>query len=104
YDQAGFLKTISKASLIYPTPVFFDGLIQTLDYLNNEMLSDSGYFFAAQDADSEGVEGLYFTFSKEEFMDAVIHFDENLTDHMDDILDWFGITEKGNFEHNLNVI
>lgn len=104
YDQAGFLKTISKAALIYPTPVFFDGLIQTLDYLNNEMLSDDGYFFAAQDADSEGVEGLYFTFSKEEFMDAVIQFDENLSEHMDDILNWFGISEEGNFEHKLNVL
>src|SRR5690606_7569989 len=47
---------------------------------------------------------LYFTFSKEEFMDAVIQFDENLSEHMDDIINWFGISEEGNFEHKLNVL
>jgi uncharacterized protein YyaL (SSP411 family) len=104
YDQAGLLKLLSKASLIYPSPLVFDGLIQTIDYLKNEMLSEKGYFFAAQDADSEGVEGLYFTFSKDEFIDAIVDFDEELTDEMDTFLKWFKITEEGNFERQLNVI
>jgi len=104
YDQAGLLKLLSKASLIYPSPLVFDGLIQTIDYLKNEMLSEKGYFFAAQDADSEGVEGLYFTFSKDEFIDAIVDFDEELTDEMDTFLKWFKITEDGNFERQLNVI
>ena len=69
YDQAGYLKLLAKLSLVNPTPIVFDSIINTLDYLENEMLADDGeetsdkYFFASQDADSEGVEGLYFTFS-----------------------------------------
>jgi len=104
YDQAGLLKLLSKASLIYPSPLVFDGLIQTLDYLKSEMLSEKGYFFSAQDADSEGMEGLYFTFSKDEFIDAIMQFDEKLTDDMETFLKWFQITDKGNFERELNVI
>jgi uncharacterized protein YyaL (SSP411 family) len=67
YDQAGLIKLLAKMSLIAPTPLILDALIQTLDYLKKEMLSDVGYFFSAQDADSEGVEGLYFCFTEEEF-------------------------------------
>lgn len=104
YDQAGLLRVLSKVSLIYPSPLVFDTLIQTLEYLRSEMLSDEGYFFSAQDADSEGVEGLYFTFTKDEFIDALVSFDENLSDDMDTYLKWFDISEKGNFEKNLNVI
>ncbi len=104
YDQAALLKLLAKTSLIYPSPLIFDAIIQTLDYLKVEMLSDEGFFFAGQDSDSENVQGLYFTFTKNEFMDAIVDFDENLTDKMDTLLKWFDITEKGNFERDLNVI
>ena len=111
YDQAGFLRTMTKLSLVYPSPLVFDSLINTLDYLEQEMLSDEKdgmrHFFAAQDADSEGVEGLYFTFTEEEFEDLLNRHDddaETLGKNMDNIKKWFQITAKGNFEHNLNVI
>jgi uncharacterized protein YyaL (SSP411 family) len=104
YDQAGFLKLLSKTTLLYPSPILFDAIIQTLDYLENEMTSENQYFFAAQDADSEGSEGLFFTFTKDEFIDALVKFDETLSDHTENILKWFKITDQGNFEQNLNVI
>jgi len=104
YDQAGLLKLLAKASLLYPSPLVFDALIQTIDYLKSEMLSEKGYFFASQDADSEGVEGLYFTFSYEEFCDAITEFDDKLAEDLDTFIKWFGITKEGNFERQLNVI
>lgn len=111
YDQAGFLRTMTKLSLVYPSPLVFDSLINTLDYLENEMLSDEKegmrHFFSAQDADSEGVEGLYFTFSESEFEDLLNRHDdeeETLGKNSEMIKKWFQITTAGNFEHNLNVI
>ncbi|MDD4973178.1 MAG: DUF255 domain-containing protein [Bacteriovorax sp.] len=113
YDQAGFLKLLSKLSLVHPSPLVFDSIINTLNYLEDEMLADDGtetsakYFFASQDADSEGVEGLYFTFSYAEFEDLLNKSDnekETLAKNMDKIKKWFQITDKGNFEHNLNII
>jgi uncharacterized protein len=103
-DQAGLIKLLAKTSLIAPTPLILDGLIQTLDYLKKEMLADAGYFFSAQDADSEGVEGLYFCFSEEEFEIAVLNFDPELADKLDQLKSWFGISSKGNFEQGLNCI
>jgi uncharacterized protein YyaL (SSP411 family) len=105
YDQAGFLRLLVKTSLIYPSPLIIDSIIQTLDYLNTEMLGVEGYFFAAQDADSEGKEGLYFTFLQEEFEDALNRFDETLLEnHAEKIASWFQISNEGNFEGGLNVI
>ena len=113
YDQAGFLKLLAKMSLIHPSPLIFDSLINTLNYLEDEMLADDEegktpkYFFSAQYADSEGVEGLYFTFSYAEFEDLLNKHDddkETLAKNADKIKKWFQITDKGNFEHNLNVI
>lgn len=106
YDQAGFLKMASKLSMLYPSPLVFDQIIKTLDYLEVEMLSEQKYFFSAQDADSEGVEGLYFTYTKEEFEDIVNNASEqdDLSDKMNSICEWFNITDEGNFEKKLNVI
>lgn len=101
YDQAGLLKVLAKASLITPTPLIIDALIQTIDYLSSEMLSEEKHFFSAQDADSEDMEGLYFTFSKQEFMDVINSINE---DWQTPLLSWFQISEEGNFDHQLNVI
>lgn len=104
YDQAGLLKVLSKVSQFYPSPLIFDGILQTLDYLKSEMIADEGYFFSAQDADSEGTEGLYFTFSKEEFIQSFEEAPETQKKKVDKYLSIFNITEHGNFEHGLNVI
>ncbi len=106
YDQAGLLKTLSKLSLIFPSPLVFDTLINTLDYLALEMQDESGYFFSAQDADSEGVEGLYFTFTYDEFCDLIVKAskEDDLVEKQDQILKWFQVTQEGNFEQGLNVV
>lgn len=104
YDQAGLLKLLAKTSLIYPSPLIYDGLIQTIDYLHLEMLSDEGYFFSSQDSDSEEIEGLYFTYTKDEFIDALTQFDEELSDKLETYLEWFKITDEGNFQKKLNTI
>ncbi|WP_412474425.1 thioredoxin domain-containing protein [Halobacteriovorax sp. YZS-1-1] len=108
YDQAGLLKLLAKTSMLYPSPLIFDGIFNTLEYLKAEMLNEEeNFFFSAQDADSEGVEGLYFTYTQQEFEDALGRFDtedEALTKNMEKLKEWFGVTEKGNFDSGLNVL
>lgn len=104
YDQAGLLKVLARLSQFYPSPLIFDGILQTLDYIKSEMIADENYFFSAQDADSEGTEGLYFTFSKEEFEASFEDASPEQKIKIDQYLQWFNITEKGNFEHGLNVL
>jgi uncharacterized protein len=104
YDQAGLLKVLAKMTPFYPSPQLYDGILQTLDYLQSEMVSDEEYFMAAQDADSEGQEGLYFTFTKEEFVQALKDNEEELGAFQEEWVKWFRVSEKGNFEQDLNVI
>ncbi len=104
YDQAGLLKVLSKLGQFYPSPLVYDGLLQTLDYLKTEMIAEEHYFFSAQDADSEGTEGLYFTFSREEFEATFEEAPPEQKIKMDSYIEWFNISNEGNFEHGLNVI
>jgi uncharacterized protein YyaL (SSP411 family) len=106
YDQAGLLRVLSKLSMLYPSPLVYDHIINTLDYISSELLSENNFFFSAQDSDSEGVEGLYFTFNKDEFIDSLNKFDgddELFAKNMDKLVDWFQMSEEGNFDHKLNV-
>lgn len=106
YDQAGLLRMLAKASMLYPSPLVYDGLMQTLEFLEAEMLSDTGHAFAAQDADCEGVEGLYQTFTEAEFEDAINNasLEGDLEERHEEFKQWFSITTEGNFEQGLNVI
>lgn len=104
YDQAGLLRVLAKMTAFYPSPLLFDGIVQTLDYLDTEMVSEAGYFMSSQDADSEGQEGLYFTFSKEEFVTALNAAEGELGAYDANWEKWFHITDKGNFTNGLNVI
>lgn len=104
YDQAGFLRVLSKMTTFFPSPLLFDAIVQTLDYLDSEMVSERGHFMSSQDADSEGHEGLYFTFSKDEFVQALKDAEDELGPYSADWEKWFRITDAGNFEKGLNVI
>lgn len=64
---------------------------EILSYLTGRMQSENGGFYTAEDADSEGVEGKYYTFTPEELRQA-LGPDEKEFSRL------FGITEEGNFE------
>ncbi len=64
---------------------------QTLEYAKREMLSDTGGFYSAQDADSEGVEGKFYVWSREEI-------DEVLGDDAEIFRRYYNISAAGSFE------
>lgn len=63
---------------------------QTLDYVLRDLRSDEGLFWSATDADSEGVEGLFFLWTADEVTAA-------LGDDARFVIDHYGVTESGNF-------
>ena len=65
---------------------------ETLDYVVREMTDASGGFYSSQDADSEGHEGKFFVWSRQEILDALGKPDADL------FCDYFNVTEEGNFE------
>ncbi len=71
---------------------------ETLDYVLAEMTAATGGFYAAQDADSEGVEGKFFVWTPEEIA-AVVGPERGAL-----VAAAFGVTPGGNFEHGTSVL
>ena len=65
---------------------------ETLDFILREMSAPEGGFYAAWDADSEGVEGKYYVWSREEVAQVVG------PEAADLVLAAFDVTPAGNFE------
>jgi uncharacterized protein YyaL (SSP411 family) len=61
---------------------------RTLDWMLAEMRGPEGGFYSALDADSEGEEGRFYVWSAAEFRETA----------GDEVAEYYGITDRGNFE------
>jgi uncharacterized protein YyaL (SSP411 family) len=64
---------------------------ETLDWALREMRGPEGGFYSALDADSEGEEGRFYVWTPEEIREV-------LGDGAQPVIDFYGVTERGNFE------
>ncbi len=64
---------------------------ETLDWALREMRGPEGGFYSALDADSEGEEGRFYVWTPEEIREV-------LGAEADPVIDFYGVTERGNFE------
>ncbi|HEX9037853.1 MAG TPA: thioredoxin domain-containing protein [Ktedonobacterales bacterium] len=92
YDNALLALVYLRAWQVTGKPRYRSVCEDTLDYVLREMSDPSGAFYSAQDADSEGEEGRYYTWTAAEASAALGDHDAALAK-----LVW-DITERGNFE------
>jgi uncharacterized protein YyaL (SSP411 family) len=71
---------------------------ETAAWLRREMRAPEGGFYASQDADSEGEEGVYYVFTPEQ-IDAVLGAEAGSAFGRA-----YGVTARGNFEHGASVL
>lgn len=92
YNQAHLSRAYLDAWALTGNPYFKRIATNTLDYVAREMTAPSGGFYSATDADSEGEEGLFFTWTKKE-IDALLPTE--LSGFAKEI---YNISRIGNFE------
>ncbi len=91
YDNSLLAICYAEMFALTDAEIYRDVCKETLNYLMQEMSSQEGGFYSAQDADSEGEEGKYYVFSAEEIRDL-------LGNDADYFCRVYGIDEMGNFE------
>ncbi len=92
YDNAQLLKTYLQAWQLTGHEDYRRAVDQTIAYVLREMTSPDGGFYSAQDADSEGEEGLFFLWSLAEIQDLLTEEEARIVAAV------FGVSEQGNFE------
>jgi hypothetical protein len=92
YNQAHLSRIYLRAWRITAREEFRRVAIRTLDYVLGEMTLPEGGFHSATDADSEGEEGRFFTWTQEEIAAALEPREAELVHAL------YGITARGDYE------
>ncbi|WP_343700295.1 thioredoxin domain-containing protein [Chitinophaga sp.] len=95
YDNALLVDTLCEAWQLTANPLYKRTVVQTLAFIQREMTSPEGGFYAALDADSEGEEGKFYVWSLEEI--------ENLLGNdAPAFCAYYDVSRHGNWEdHNI---
>lgn len=94
YDNALLMDVLCDAWQITRSGRYAEAVAETHSFLNRELKDPSGLYYSALDADSEGVEGKFYTWTEEEWMAAAGKGEEESLARA-----YFGITASGNWEH-----
>lgn len=92
YDNGMLIISYAAAYDLTKDQVYLDTATKTAWYVIREMVSPDGGFYSAQDADSEGVEGKYYTFTLSEITNILGE------EKGKRFAETFDITEGGNFD------
>ncbi len=98
YDNAMLARVYVLAHRAFGAPEYARIARETLDYLLREMTPSGGGFFAAQDADSGGVEGTFYVWNPDSLARAVGAEASPI------VAARFGVTPQGNFEEHETVL
>ncbi len=97
YDNGQLLSLYSEAWSITHDEVFKNTVYETVTWLSREMSHPEGGFYSALDADSEGVEGKFYTWTYPELQD-ILGKDITVAEN------YFQISQEGNWEHGRNIL
>lgn len=92
YDNALLVQSYLDGYLLTGNQRYAEVVRQTLDYVLSDLTDASGGFYSALDADSEGEEGKYYVWTREEILQ------ELGIERGNQFCEAYGVTFGGNFE------
>ena len=96
YDNALLIRLYLHGWQLTGEPRFLQVLSETVTYVLRDLRQPGGGTSSAEDADSEGVEGKYYVWSKGEIEDC-------LGEDAALFCEYYDVTERGNWEH-VNIL
>lgn len=93
YDNGQLLSLYANGYKLTKNPKFKRVILETIEWLNREMLDESGGFYSALDADSEGVEGKFYVWTHEEIKELA-------GKDFAMIAEYYDVQPNGNWEGN----
>ncbi|HEX5398626.1 MAG TPA: thioredoxin domain-containing protein [Verrucomicrobiae bacterium] len=91
YDNAQLAQLYLDAFLVSGDARHAEVVRDILDYVLRDMTHPEGGFYSAEDADSEGHEGKFYCWTKDELSGLLTPEEFNVT------INYFGVTAEGNF-------
>lgn len=92
YDNALLINVISEAYQLTKKEIYLQVIQQTMQFIEREMLNEEYGFYSALDADSEGIEGMFYTWNRAE-IELILKEDAPI------FCKFFDVSENGNWEH-----
>ncbi len=97
YDNAQLISLYAEAYILFKDEGYLRIAEETAQFILNELTSLEGLFYSALDADSEGEEGKFYVWTKQEFVDV-------LGDKAKLMSAYFGINKEAWWEGEKNVL
>jgi uncharacterized protein YyaL (SSP411 family) len=92
YDNALLLNILADAYQLTKNKTYEKAIHHIVAFIKKELMDANGGFYAAMDADSEGEEGKFYVWQKEE-IERILKEDAKL------FCVYFDVSENGNWEH-----
>ena len=97
YDNAQLVSLYSQAYQAFGKPLYKATVEHTLAFMEREMTAAEGLFYSALDADTEGEEGRYYVWEKDELKAA-------LGDDFDFAAAYYNVNSRGLWEHGRYIL
>lgn len=97
YDNAQLLELYATAYQTSKEAEWLRTVSETLNWLYEEMRDEQGGFYASMDADSEGVEGLFYVWEKEEI-------EKIIPPNRSWVLDYWNVNDRGKWENGHYIL
>ena len=97
YDNAQLVSLYAQAYQVTGKQLYANTINNTLGFLKRELMNEQGYFYSALDADSEGVEGKFYTWTYNDIV-KILGDDAPLYNL------YFSVDAYGNWEDGVNIL